>query len=274
MISMSSKMRVKGGKSLKDNKVAFITGSATGLGKRTAIELAKKGLNIILNYMNSEEKARELAAFLEAQYRIHTLVLQGDISKYTDCESMVSHGMEHFGQIDILINNAGPYVFERKRMVDYDMEQWHYMINGNLNSVFYLCKLTIPAMRQKGWGRVINIGFDRAQTAPAWKYRSAFAAAKTGLVSLTKTLALEEADYGITVNMVCPGEITGEWKEANIADVRQGIDGQTPVRRIGTGEDIARTIAFLCEENSDFITGSIIEITGGKDVLSKRKDER
>ncbi|MFC3886344.1 SDR family oxidoreductase [Bacillus songklensis] len=257
---------------MKDNKVAFITGSATGLGKRTAIELAKKGLNIILNYRSSGEKARELASLLEEEYKIRTLVLQGDISEYSDCESMVFRGMEYFGHIDILINNAGPYVFERKRMMDYDVEQWNYMINGNLNSAFYLCKFIIPAMRQKEWGRIINIGFDRAQTAPAWKYRSAFAAAKTGLVSLTKTLALEEADYGITVNMVCPGDIRGEWKEADIADVRQRAEGQASLPRIGTGEDIARTIAFLCEENSDFITGSIIEVTGGKDVLSKVKE--
>ncbi|MDQ0244944.1 3-oxoacyl-[acyl-carrier protein] reductase [Bacillus fengqiuensis] len=252
--------------------VSFITGSGTGLGKRTAIELAAKGSHLVLNYVNSEEKTRKLALSLEKTYGINTLVLKGDISRFEDCQSMVSQAMEHFGQIDILVNNAGPYVFERKKMVDYEIEEWNYMINGNLNSVFYLCKLIIPFMRKQGWGRVVNIGFDRAETAPGWKYRSAFAAAKAGLVSLTKTLALEEAKNKITVNMVCPGDIIGEWKEADIEQAKAQMDEATPVQRAGTGEDIARTICFLCEERSDFITGAVISVTGGKDVLAKVKE--
>lgn len=124
-------------------------------------------------------------------------------------------------------------------------------------------------MRENHWGRIINIGFDRAENSPGWKYRSAFAAAKTGLVSLTKTLAIEEAEHGITVNMICPGDISANFKEANIDDVREIKDNYTPVGRPGTGEDIARMIAFLCDKDSDFITGSIIQVTGGKDVLTK-----
>ncbi|MFT9598622.1 SDR family oxidoreductase, partial [Mesobacillus sp.] len=102
-----------------------------------------------------------------------------------------------------------------------------------------------------------------------WIYRSAFAAAKSGLASLTKTLALEEAENGITANMVCPGDITGEWKERTISESLNSLDSSVPVGRPGTGEDISRVISFLSNEDSSFITGSIIPITGGKDVLGK-----
>jgi 3-oxoacyl-[acyl-carrier protein] reductase len=144
------------------------------------------------------------------------------------------------------------------------MEEWHEIIHGNLSSVFYLCKLVIPGMRQKSWGRIINFGFNQAEAAPAWETRSVYAAAKAGLVSLTRTLALEEAEYGITVNMVTLGDIVHPWKELKIDDVKKVQNDGTPVGRMGSGEDVTRVISFLCDENSDFLTGGIIPITGGK----------
>jgi 3-oxoacyl-[acyl-carrier protein] reductase len=120
-------------------------------------------------------------------------------------------------------------------------------------------------MRNQKWGRIITIGYDRVETAPGWIYRSAFAAAKTGVASLTRTIAIEEAENGITANMVCPGDIINEWKESNIEDAI----GTSRIGRKGTGEDIARVIAFLIDEKSDLITGSVIPVTGGLDVLGK-----
>lgn len=114
------------------------------------------------------------------------------------------------------------------------------------------------------------LGFDRVGQAPAWKYRGAYAAAKTGSASLIRTLALEESDNGITVNMVCPGDITSQWKEMTIEAARMVADVQVCPEE---GEDIARTVAFLCEDNADKISGAIIEVTGGKDVLAKRNQE-
>lgn len=248
---------------------ALITGSATGLGKRTAIELAKQGINIVLNCITSLESANELKKFIENNYAVEVIVVPGDVSYYSECEKIVKTAQEKIGKINILVNNAGTYVFERKEMIDYHLQEWEKVIQVNLTSVFYLTKLIIPTMRENGWGRIINIGFDRAENSPGWKYRSAFAAAKTGLVSLTKTLSIEEAEHGITVNMICPGDISPNFKEANIDDVRQLQDDYTPIGRPGTGEDIARMIAFLCDQDSDFITGSIIQVTGGKDVLTK-----
>jgi 3-oxoacyl-[acyl-carrier protein] reductase len=249
-------------------RVALITGSATGLGKRTALELAKEGIDIVLNYVHSKEKALETVRFISETYGVRSIAIQADISLYEEVQNLIRLTLSEMGSIDILIHNAGPYIKDRKNLSEYTLDEWHLMINGNLNSVFYLSKLVLPIMRKNQWGRMVTIGFDRAETAPAWRNRSAYAAAKSGVASLTKTLALEEAENGITVNMVCPGDIPDGFKEMNIEHVRGQYNRSNPVGRTGTGEDIARVISFLCKGDSDFITGSVISVTGGKDVLS------
>lgn len=259
---------------LKRNRTALITGSAKGLGVRIAHELAAQGIDIALNYRTSKSDADKLQQELIHQYNVNVLLLQGDVSHPADAEAIIETVASSWGHLDILILNAGPYVKERKKLADYTLEEWDRMIGGNLSSAFYLCKAAIPHMRNQRQGRIVTVGFEKAQTAPGWMYRSAFAAAKTGLVSLTRTIALEEAEYGITANMVCPGDIVGKDKEKHIADVHSLSDPNTPVGRPGTGEDIARAITFFCSEASDFITGTVLEVTGGKDVLNKYKLER
>lgn len=250
-------------------KTALITGGATGIGRRTAFQLAEDGVHLVINYRKSKEKAESLANELTARYKTKNIAVSGDVTNPNDCQRVVSKSYSSFSSIDILIHNAGPYIHERKLMTEYTFDEWNYLINGNLNAVFYLSKLLIPNMRMNQWGRIITFGFDRVETAPGWIYRSAFAAAKSGVASLTKTLALEEAEHGITANMVCPGDIIGDWKEKAIYQAARLTDKNSPVGRPGTGEDIARVISFLIDEKSDFITGSIIPITGGKDVLGK-----
>lgn len=252
-----------------NEKTALITGGATGIGKRTAVELAEKGIHLIINYRNSEEQAVGLAKQLTEKYGTKNMAIKGDVSKNSECELLVAKASRFSESVDIVVHNAGPYIHERKKMADYAPEEWEYLIGGNLNAVFYLSRLILPKMRARKWGRIITVGFDRAESAPGWIYRSAFAAAKTGLASLTKTIALEEAEYGITANMVCPGDIAGIWKEKEIEDAFDAADSASPVGRPGTGEDIARVVSFLINEKSSFITGSIISVTGGKDVLGK-----
>lgn len=250
-------------------KTALITGGATGIGRRTAIGLAELGINVLINYRNSRERAEELVQYLNETYGTTNAIIQGDIAKQEECQRVVEEALQLVSSVEIIIHNAGPYIHERKEMIDYQFDEWNYIINGNLNTVFYLSKLLIPRMRENGWGRIITIGFDRVESSPGWVYRSAFAAAKTGLASLTKTIALEEASHGITANMICPGDIVGEWKEGNIEDAVKVREEESPVGRPGTGEDISRVIAFLVSEQSSFITGSIIPVTGAKDVLGK-----
>ncbi|MHC5269810.1 SDR family oxidoreductase [Enterococcus sp. LJL98] len=248
---------------MKD-KVAFVTGSATGLGKMTAIALAKKGAHVAINYVHSQSEAQATVAYLQKEYGVQALAVQGDMGKAEDVARVVAEIETQLGAIAILVHNAGPFVGEKKTLSAYDFDEWHRMIAGNLDSAFYLLKATLPAMQTAQWGRVVFLGFDRVGQAPAWKHRAAYAAAKSGLASLMRTLALEEAPNQITMNMVCPGDIVGGMKEATISAVKQ----QQP--RPEVGEDIARTIAFLCENDSDKISGTIIEVTGGRDILAKR----
>lgn len=250
-------------------KIAVITGGATGIGRKTAQVLAQSGIAVAVTYRKSKSEAEQLVGELGRLYGVSGYAVKGDAADEGECKKAVWEIVDKFGKIDILIHNAGPYIHERKMMADYSSEEWNYLINGNLNGFFYMAKEIIPHMRNNKWGRIVTFGFERSETAPGWIYRSAFAAAKSGLTSLTKTLALEEAPHGITVNMVCPGDIIGVWKESSIETAKQSQDESVPVGRPGTGEDLARVISFLCDERSDFITGSIIPVTGGKDVLNK-----
>lgn len=248
-------------------KTALITGGASGIGKKTAEHLAENGYQLVINYRNSESEALSLVKHLNESYGTKNIAVQGDVAKEEDCHRIVSEAFSFFSSIDVLIHNAGPYIHERKKLTEYSSEEWNYLLSGNLTSVFCLSKLVIPSMRKQNWGRIVTLGYDRVETTPGWVYRSAFAAAKAGLASLTRTIAIEEAEFGITANMVCPGDITSEWKVSNIKESYEANNGL--IGRQGTGEDIARVIAFLTDEKSDFITGSIIPVTGGVDVLGK-----
>lgn len=247
-------------------KVALITGSAKGLGKKTALMLAEQGCHIALNYVHSEAEALSLRSEIE-RMGVRCIAVQADVSRREQIESLVRQVGEQLGTIDILVNNAGPFIRERKLFADYSQTEVLAMIEGNLVGSLLLDHLVLPGMREKRWGRIIHFGFGHAAESRAWPHRAVYAAAKTGLVSFTKTLAVEEAPYGITVNMVCPGDIRGGNKEISIREARGQRDRETPLGRPGSGEDIARVIAFLCHSDSDFITGNIMDISGGLDPI-------
>lgn len=243
---------------------AFITAGSKGLGRQVTEHFLKAGHNVTITYRSDQKKAEELLYDYKGLQ-----IVKADVTSKAELESAVKKAVNKFGTIDYLINNAGPFVFERKKLMDYSEAEWELMQKGNLDAVFHLLKLTIPAMREQKFGRIINYGFQGANTAAGWINRSAFAVAKVGLVSLTKTIAFEEAENGITSNMICPGNITGEMKEATIEQSRVFPAQHTPVGRSGTGEDIARSVLFLCQKDSDMITGSVFEITGGLDVIHR-----
>ncbi|PGT91217.1 SDR family oxidoreductase [Bacillus sp. AFS040349] len=249
---------------------ALITAGSKGLGKKVTEEFLQRGYSVTINYRKDIEAVENLKnTYSHLSDRI--LFVQGDVTKKEDLTNMIDLTIERFGRIDCLINNAGPHIFERKKLADYTDEEWYQMIEGNLSSVFHLFKKIIPIMRQQRYGRIITYGFQGAESSPGWLHRSAFSAAKVGLVSLTKSISIEEAEHGITANMICPGNIVGEMKEATIEQSRimSDVESKTPIGRSGTGEDIARTVAFICDENSDMITGSIIEVTGGANVIHR-----
>lgn len=249
--------------------MALITGSATGLGKMTALTLAAQGCDIALNYVNSKDEANTLKEEIE-RMGVRVIAVKADIAEEKELYSLVKQTEEQLGPVDILVNNAGPFIRERRLFSQYDHNEIVHLINGNLTGVMLLDHLVLPSMREKKWGRIIHFGFGHAGEARSWPHRSVYAAAKVGLVSFTKTLAVEEAPFGITVNMVCPGDIRGANKEKTIDEVSGITDDLTPRGRSGSGEDIARVIEYLCMEKSDFITGNIMDISGGLDPIRPR----
>lgn len=247
---------------------ALITAGTKGLGVQVTEGLLKSGYSVTITYRSDEKAVLKMKEkWKEDLNRLQ--FVQADVTNKEDSKRAVAEAFSRFGRIDLLINNAGPYVFERKKLIDYDEEEWYEMIEGNLSAVYHLLKQVVPIMRKQQYGRIVMYGFQGANSAPGWIYRSAYAAAKVGLVSLMKTISIEEAEYGITANMVCPGNILGEMKESTIKEAREHPDSDTPIGRSGTGEDIARTVLFLCEEDADMVTGTVVEVTGGVDVIHR-----
>lgn len=254
-------------------KVALITGSAKGLGKRTALELADLGCDVAVNYLNSETEAEDLVRQLQSK-GVRAIAVQGDVGARSDNARLFETVMDRMGSIDILINNAGPFIRERRTFDQYSLEEIDSLVRGNLLGVMELDYRVLPGMQRSRWGRIIHFGFGRAAEARGWSHRAVYAAAKVGLVSFTKTLAEEQAEHGITVNMVCPGDIRGTNKEKGIEEVRHLTDDEFPSTRPGSGEDVARVIAFLCMPQSDFLTGNILEIAGGFDPIRSLSDAK
>jgi|SRR5690625_2218606 len=249
------------------NKVALVTGSATGLGKMTALALARQGCDVIVNYVNSREQAEKLSEHIRS-LGVQSIAVRADISDYDQVKAMMRQVQMQWSEgIDILVNNAGPFIRERRYFSEYAREEIDYLVQGNLVGVMYLDQLVLPMMRDQKWGRIIHFGFGRAMESRGWPHRAVYAAAKVGLVSFTKSLAVEEAEHGITVNMICPGDIRGQNKEKRIDEVRHLHDEESPRGRPGTGEDVTRIISFLCQHESDYITGNIIDVSGGLDPI-------
>ena len=258
---------------MRNGKVALITGSAKGLGKAVALALADLGFDIVVNYVRSEKEAIGLAGRIEAK-GVRCMTVRADVAVREDRERMIAAIERAWGTVDVLVNNAGPFVRERRFFDEYTPDEIDYLVRGNLLGVMELDRLVIPGMKRNRWGRIVHFGFGHAAEARGWPHRAVYAAAKVGLVSFTKTLAAELAAHGVTVNMVCPGEIRDGNKEKAIADVRHLTDEEFPGIRPGAGEDVARVVAFLCMPESDFITGNIIDITGGMDPIRPLAETR
>ncbi|MFV9511566.1 SDR family oxidoreductase [Tepidibacillus sp. LV47] len=251
---------------MEQRKVALITGGSKGLGKSSALHLAEDGFDIIINYHQDQEAAIQVVKQIE-QIGQQAFAIQGDVTQYGDMKKMFEQIEQTYGRIDVFVHSVGPFIRKRKTFYEMEMSEVLTMINGNLLSAMITTKFVLPLMRKQRFGRIIYFGFHRAVEAPAWPDRSAYAAAKVGLVSFCKTLAVEEAPFGITVNMICPSDIIGENKEKQIDEVLGMKDKESLRERPGTGEDVARVVLFLTKEKSDFITGSCISVSGGLDII-------
>lgn len=252
------------------DRSAIVTGGVEGLGRAVAEALLSVGYAVTVTHRASGDRAKEFAHAAKAQGR-RLLALAADASEAKDVERSVDAHLQAFGAPWALVHAAGPFLAPRRDLVDTPAEALQSIVDGNLGSALRYAQAVLPPMRRAGGGRVILFGFDQAGQLPAWPGRAVYAAAKSGVVSLAHTLAAEEAPHRITVNTICPGDIRDPLKEGTIAQARDGGGVAAPVGRSGSGEDIARVVRFLLETDADFLTGNTVYVTGGLDVLQRRR---
>lgn len=245
-------------------KVAFVSGAATGLGHAVVQSLVQDGWDICFTYRKSKEPADQLMEYAAAHgRRAHSV--KADLLSFKEVQRAAVECLRLFGRVDAFIHNFGPFTFKRSSLSDLSDDEWKRMMDGNLNNFMWAYPLFVPGMRARRFGRIVTVGFAGAGSAEGWKGRAAYAAAKSGLASLTRSIAKEEAGYGITANMVCPGDIRGAHKHADIEQVSH-LHGM--VSRPAVGEDIGRLVTFLCDEKSQMMTGTVMEVTGGAPVVA------
>ena len=240
------------------NKVALITGSSRGIGKQIAIKFAKNGYNIVVNYINKNEEVEKTIEELK-QFGIEVLEAQGDISNYEQSEKIVNSTIEKFGQIDVLVNNAG--ITKDMLIMRMKKEDFTKVIDVNLVGTFNITKNVIPHMMKKRNGRIINISSVVGISGNAGQCN--YSASKAGIIGFTKSLAKELASRNILVNAVAPGFIETNMTDVLQENVKEEIKKQIPLKRIGKAEDVANAVYFLTSEESSYITGQVLQVDGG-----------
>ena len=252
-------------------KIAIVTGSNSGIGLGIAEQLALAGAEVVMNSFTDRAEDHALAAKLAADTGATVRYIAADMSKGEDCRALVQKA----GGCDILVNNAGIQFIAP--IEDFPAEKWDQIIAINLTSAFHTTAAALPGMRAKGWGRVINIASAHGLTASP--YKSAYVAAKHGVVGLSKTAALETAGQGITCNAICPGYVLTPLVEAQIPDqmkvhkmdrdavIRDVLLARQPSKQFATTEQLGGTVVFLCSPHADQITGTTISMDGGWTAL-------
>jgi 3-hydroxybutyrate dehydrogenase len=252
-------------------KTAIVTGSNSGIGLGIARALAQAGAAVVLNSFTDRPEDHALAADLARETGVPVRYVAADMSRGADCRRLV----EGAGGCDILVNNAG--IQHVAVLEEFPTEKWDQIIAVNLSSAFHTTAAALPGMKARGWGRVVNIASAHGLTASPFK--SAYIAAKHGVVGLTKTVALETAGQGITCNAICPGYVLTPLVEAQIPGQMQvhNMDRETvirevmllrqPSRQFATVDQIGGTTVFLCSAAADQITGTTISVDGGWTAL-------
>jgi len=240
-----------------DGRTALVTGSSRGIGRAIAIRFAEAGAKVAVNYRVREKEASEVVAIIDAKGG-RALACRADVSRYDEVAAMVEDVKRELGPIDILVNNA---TIHRGRKVEkLPLEDWDLVIKSCLYGAFHCTRCVVPSMKERGWGRIVNISSGVGERG--YPGDTAYGAAKAGLLGFTKSLSRELAPYRITVNAVMPGfvltEMTGSLTSENIELIRQSI----PLGKLCEPEDVAEMVAFLVAKGSN-VTGSIHHVDGG-----------
>ncbi len=239
-------------------RVALITGSGRGLGRAIAIRLAGAGASCGLTSRTSEE-LKSVAAAIEADGGRAT-VYECDVSVRDQVESCVEHVETRLGPVDVLINNAG--VGYQGPIEEMDDADWHHVIQTNLTSVLYFSRRVIPGMKDRGWGRIINIASISGQTG-GLNSGANYAASKGGMIAMTKKMARELAPFGVTVNAVSPGQIETEMGSRLSPQELERVRGLIPIGRLGIPDDVAYAVLFLASAEAGYVAGETLSVNGG-----------
>jgi 3-hydroxybutyrate dehydrogenase len=256
---------------MSTRKTAFVTGSTSGIGLGIATALAAGGANVILNGFGDAAEIEKLRAKLAADHAVEVVYDGADLSQQDAIERMMGIAIERFGAVDILVNNAGIQFVAP--IDEFPVAKWNAILALNLTASFHTIRLALPAMKAKKWGRIVNIASAHALVASPFK--SAYVAAKHGIAGLTKTVALEVATHGITMNAVCPGYVWTPLVEKQIPDTAKArglTEAQVindvllhaqPTKQFVQVSEVAALTAFLASDAAASVTGAVIPIDGG-----------
>ncbi|BBF80758.1 3-hydroxybutyrate dehydrogenase [Asticcacaulis excentricus] len=252
-------------------KTALVTGSTSGIGLAIARKLASKGAKVMLNGMGDAAEIEKLRADMAAEFGVEVAFNGADLTKVEAIEALITDTTQTLGGLDILVNNAGIQLVSP--IEDFPVDKWNMIIALNLSAAFHTTRLSFKGMKDRGWGRIINIASAHALVASPFK--AAYVAAKHGIAGLTKTIALEGAEHGVTCNAICPGYVLTPLVEKQIPDtakarglteeqvIKDVLLAAQPTKKFVETDDIAELVVFLSSDAARSITGALQSIDGG-----------
>lgn len=240
-------------------KVALVTGATRGIGKEIVYTLAENGYDVSVNYRTKTAEVEEMKKEIEEKFNVRCAVVQGDVGSFEDAENIVKETIEKLGKIDVLVNNAG--ITKDNLLMRMSKEDFEAVINVNLIGTFNVTKNVISSMVKQRSGRIINISSVVGVSGNAGQTN--YSASKAGIIGFTKSLAKEVASRNILVNAVAPGFISTDMTSVLSDTVKENINSQIPLKRMGNSKDIANVVKFLASEESSYITGQVINVDGG-----------
>lgn len=244
---------------LQNNKVVLITGGSRGIGKAIAQKFANKGYDLVINYRSDNTDLENLEKELKQNNNIDVLFIKADVSNYSECEEMVKKAIEHFGKIDVLINNSG--ITNDNLLMRMKEEDFEKVIDVNLKGTFNVTKNVVPFMVKQRSGKIVNISSVVGISGNAGQ--SNYAASKAGIIGFTKSIAKELASRNILANCIAPGFIRTDMTDVLNEKVKEQINLQIPLKKMGEAKEVANATYFLASEENTYITGQVLNVDGG-----------